>query len=154
MGINNDRLGYLHAVCDSRDSAEHVRNRLRYYVRAEYLCPPQHGAKILRETLLSPTLLQEWRNEFLERVKHLDESRVKFREALEAAIPELNWEHVTNQRGMLCWSGLSKEICMHVIHNFHVYVLPTGRINISGLRPDNIEYVVLSIKQAIEDVGK
>lgn len=60
-------------------------------------------------------------------------------EALIARDPHRNWSHVTRQTGMFSYTGLSPSHCEELIKEHHVYLLASGRINVSGIPANAIE---------------
>ena len=61
-----------------------------------------------------------------------------------------NWEHITNQIGMFCFTGLTPEQVEKMASKHHVYLTKDGRISIAGISSNNVEYLAA----AIHDVTK
>lgn len=61
-----------------------------------------------------------------------------------------NWEHITNQIGMFCFTGISSEQVQKLINEHSVYLTNDGRISISGINTKNVEYLA----KALHDVTK
>ena len=59
-----------------------------------------------------------------------------------------SWQHVLDQFGMFCFTGLSKAQAKHLMGIHHIYLLPNGRINIAGLSSGNIPAVAKAIADA------
>jgi aspartate/tyrosine/aromatic aminotransferase len=49
------------------------------------------------------------------------------------------------QRGMFSFSGLNKEQVEMLRDEYAIYIVGSGRINVAGLTPANIDYVAESI---------
>lgn len=49
--------------------------------------------------------------------------------------------HIESQIGMFSYTGLSREHVEHLRNEFHIYVLPSGRVSICGLNEGNVDYV-------------
>ena len=43
-----------------------------------------------------------------------------------------NWEHITTQIGMFCYTGLNKEQVQTLIRDHHIYMTADGRISMAG----------------------
>ena len=56
-----------------------------------------------------------------------------------------NWEHVTSQIGMFCYSGLSQDQVKSLIEDYHIYLTKDGRISMAGVTSDNVGYLANSI---------
>ena len=67
--------------------------------------------------------------------------RRRLYEALHVRDPHRNWTHVTRQTGMFSYTGLSASQCEKLIGEHHVYLLNSGRINVSGIPADAIEHL-------------
>jgi aspartate/tyrosine/aromatic aminotransferase len=60
------------------------------------------------------------------------------------------WNHITEQKGMFSYTGLSEKVCDMLINNYHIYMSKTGRISISGITTKNVSYLASSIKKSIQ----
>ncbi|GIX92601.1 hypothetical protein CEXT_227431 [Caerostris extrusa] len=73
--------------------------------------------------------------------------------ALRTKLQELgtpgNWDHITRQIGMFCYSGLNEQQVKYLIQEYHIYLPTAGRINICGLNDKNVEYVANAIRDAV-----
>jgi aspartate/tyrosine/aromatic aminotransferase len=49
--------------------------------------------------------------------------------------------HLTRQRGMFCYLGLSREQVVSLRERFSIYVVESGRANVAGLTPENVDRV-------------
>lgn len=54
--------------------------------------------------------------------------REALRESLEKLGSPLNWEHITNQVGMFCFSGITRQQIEQLQREFHIYMTTDGRI--------------------------
>lgn len=74
-----------------------------------YSNPPIHGAHIVREILSSEKLRAEW----LQEVKGMAERIIGVRAQLKANLEKEGstkpWNHITDQIGMFCFTGLNAE---------------------------------------------
>lgn len=66
-------------------------------------------------------------------------SRIKsMRRALYDELKRLNtpgtWEHIINQIGMFSYTGLTKDQVRILLQKYHIYILDSGRISISGCK--------------------
>lgn len=44
---------------------------------------------------------------------------------------------------------ISEQQSLHMISHHHIYMLRSGRINMCGLNPDNVEYVAKAIHDTL-----
>jgi aspartate/tyrosine/aromatic aminotransferase len=54
-----------------------------------------------------------------------------------------------DQRGMFSFSGLTKDQVESLRERYAIYIVGSGRINVAGLTPANIDYVADSIKAVV-----
>jgi aspartate aminotransferase len=81
---------------------------MKVIIRPMYSNPPIHGARIVAEVLGDPKLKQQWTQECKTMADRITEMRKLLRNKLEAGSAK-KWNHVTEQIGMFCYTGLSKE---------------------------------------------
>jgi len=131
------RTGALFVKANRRDAVEAV---LRRAVRTTVSNPPAFGEAIMSDIL--EFHLDEWRGE-LEAMRQSVEGR---RAALIERCPSLSY--LREGRGLFGQLRLSDAQVERLRSEFAIYVPSGGRINISGLRTDDIE----SVASAIETV--
>ena len=76
--------------------------------------------------------------------------RTQLKQELADAGSTKNWDHVTNQIGMFCYSGLSKDQVNTLINEHHIYLTQDGRISMAGVTSKNVQYLA----QCIHEVTK
>jgi len=59
---------------------------------------------------------------------------------LSAAYPQRDFSYITAQKGMFSYLGVTPEQVKELRTRHHVYMTDDSRINIAGLRADNIQY--------------
>ena len=52
-----------------------------------------------------------------------------------------NWDHVTNQIGMFCFTGLNEKQVDQLTNEFHIYLTKNGRISMAGVTSKNVVYL-------------
>jgi aspartate aminotransferase len=77
----------------------------------------------------------------------IKEMRQTLRGELEALQSKLSWNHVTDQIGMFCYTGLKPEQVERLTKEFHVYLTKDGRISIAGINSSNVKYLAQSIHE-------
>lgn len=75
--------------------------------------------------------------------------RTLIRENLEALKTPGTWNHLTDQIGMFAYTGLTEEQCQYLIDRHHIYLLKSGRINVCGISPHNVDHVAKAIYLAV-----
>ena len=52
-----------------------------------------------------------------------------------------DWEHVTSQIGMFCYSGISPEQVDALRSKYSIYLTRDGRISMAGVTTNNVDYL-------------
>lgn len=88
-----------------------------------YSNPPIHGARIVREILSNKELKAEW----LQEVKGIADRIIGVRNQLRANLKKLGstkpWNHITDQVGFFCYSGLTLEQVDTICKSISILIL-------------------------------
>ena len=76
--------------------------------------------------------------------------RTKLKDGLAREGSTLNWQHITDQIGMFCFTGMKPEQVDQIVKKHSVYLTRDGRISIAGISSSNVDYLA----HAIHDVTK
>ncbi|CAH3858113.1 unnamed protein product [Pieris brassicae] len=149
FGLYNERVGNLTVVVNDPKLIPAMKSQLTWVVRGMYSNPPAHGARVVANVLADKKLFDEWRGH----IKMMSSRVMQMRDALRAELIKLgtpgNWDHIVKQIGLFSYTGLTSKQCEHLIQEHHIYLLKSGRINICGLNPSNVEYVARAMHDAI-----
>jgi len=145
FGLYGERAGVLSIVTASPEEAERVNSQLKVIIRPMYSNPPLHGARIVAEILGDPALKQIWLLECQAMAKRIGEMRVLLRQKLEAGNVAHKWNHITDQIGMFCFTGLSQEQVKILREKYHIYCTDDGRFSMAGINKHNIDYLAQSV---------
>lgn len=153
FGLYNERVGNLLLVMQDKTALANSLSQFAVNVRAMYSNPPNHGARVVARVLNDPALFDEW----MDHVKEMSSRIIKMRALLKKHLVVLNtpgsWEHITNQIGMFCYTGLSEAQVAHMIKEHHVYLMKDGRISMSGVTEKNAEHIAKAIHDAVTNVA-
>lgn len=146
FGLYGERVGALSVVCADAKEAEAVTSQLKIIIRPMYSNPPIHGARLVSTILQSPELTQLWAQEVDHMAQRIISMRTKLRSLLEqkhrSALP---WNHITDQIGMFCYTGLKADQVERLTKEHHIYLTKDGRISIAGITDNNVEHLAASI---------
>eukprot|EP01040_Poterioochromonas_malhamensis_P006542 gene6542-7043_t len=145
FGLYGERVGLLSVVTSSKEEAERVNSQLKVIVRPMYSNPPIHGARIVAEVLSDPQLKAQWLLECKGMADRITEMRNLLRTKLEAGNSGRKWNHITEQIGMFCYTGLSKEQVARLQKEYHIYCTEDGRFSMAGINSKNIDYLASSV---------
>ncbi|XP_070616688.1 aspartate aminotransferase, mitochondrial [Erythrolamprus reginae] len=147
MGLYGERVGAFTVVCKDSEEAKRVESQLKILIRPMYSNPPLNGARIASIILNSPDLRKEW----LAEVKGMADRIIGMRTQLVANLKKEgsshNWQHITDQIGMFCFTGLKPEQVERLTKEFSVYMTKDGRISVAGLTSGNVAYLAHAIHQ-------
>jgi aspartate aminotransferase len=78
--------------------------------------------------------------------------RTKLRNHLEQDFgSKKSWNHITDQIGMFCYSGMTPEQVNKIKSDWHVYLTQDGRISMAGISSANVKYLAEAIHNVTKD---
>jgi aspartate/tyrosine/aromatic aminotransferase len=149
FGLYRERTGALHVVTDSKTAADAVLTQLVRIARSIYSMPPDHGAAIVQEILDNNALRDSWTDEVAAMRKRIQGLRRDAVQQLKVACPQRGFGFIEAQRGMFSYLGVTVDQVRELQSRHHVYMTDDSRINIAGLRRENIEYVAQAVAKVI-----
>lgn len=154
MGLYGERAGNAYVITQNTDAANAAFTQLKGIIRPMYSNPPRHGAEIVKRILRDPAQFQAW----LIELRYMSDRIVAMRTLLFDALNKAgakspaasgNWNHVTDQIGMFCYTGLSKAQVLYVREKYAIYLLGSGRISMAGVNTGNVEYLAAAFADAM-----
>jgi aspartate aminotransferase len=149
FGLYRERTGALHVVNETPAAADATFSQLVRIARGIWSMPPDHGAAIVHKILTEATLRTSWRQE-------LDAMRARIRGLREEAVrqlrehcPQRDFGFIATQRGMFSFLGISSAQVRQLRERHHVYMTEDSRMNIAGLRRENLEYFARAVAQVL-----
>ncbi|KAJ2660767.1 aspartate transaminase aat1 [Coemansia sp. RSA 1200] len=145
MGLYGERVGTFSIVGVDAAERDRLLSQIKILVRPLYSNPPINGARIAAEVLNNAPLRTEWLGE----VKQMADRIIGMRTALRSRLEELgsahSWNHITDQIGMFCYTGLKPEQVDRLAKDFHIYLTRDGRVSVAGITTANVNYLAESI---------
>lgn len=149
FGLYSERVGALLVVCSSADSVPKVSSNVKVAVRSNYSNPPRHGGAIVALILGDPQLRQQWLGELAQMRQRIHSVRTQFVEAMKRADSPVDFSFLLSQRGMFSYSGLTPMQVDWLRANKGIYMVGSGRINVAGITPANIDMLSVAIAEAL-----
>jgi aspartate aminotransferase len=149
FGLYRERTGALHVINESTTAADAALSQLVRIARSLYSMPPDHGAAIVQEILATSALRELWIDEVAgmrERIRGLRQEVVRH---LAMACPQRDFGFIAAQKGMFSYLGVNTEQVRELRTNHHIYMTDDSRINIAGLRHDNLGYFAQAVGQVL-----
>ena len=149
FGLYRERVGALHIVSQTTQAADAILTQLVRIARTIYSMPPDHGAAIVQEILANEGLRGAWLDEVGSMRSRIAGLRSDVVARLKKALPERDFSFIERQRGMFSYLGVNTDQVRALRERHHVYMTDDSRINIAGLRADNIGYFADSVAQVL-----
>jgi aspartate aminotransferase len=144
FGLYGQRIGALNVVTSSQKETKVVLSQLNQVIRPMYSNPPLHGARIVSTVFNTPELFDQWKADIKVMTDRMRGVRAKLVEKLKDLGSQHDWSHITTQKGMFAYSGLTKKQVQD-LRELHVYMNFDGRMSISGVNSKNVDYLAESI---------
>ncbi|XP_065754550.1 aspartate aminotransferase, mitochondrial isoform X2 [Phocoena phocoena] len=147
MGLYGERVGAFTVVCKDADEARRVESQLKILIRPMYSNPPLNGARIASTILTSPDLRKQWLQEVKGMADRIISMRTQLVSNLKKEGSSHNWQHIVDQIGMFCFTGLKPEQVERLTKEFSIYMTKDGRISVAGVTSGNVGYLAHAIHQ-------
>ncbi|CAG9823562.1 unnamed protein product [Phaedon cochleariae] len=148
MGLYGERAGAFSIIANDKQEADKVMSQIKILIRPLYSNPPINGARIVAQILSDPNLRNEWLPEVKGMADRIISVRTQLRENLKKEGSSHNWEHITNQIGMFCFTGMKPDQVEKLTKEHSVYLTKDGRISMAGVTSKNVEYLAHAMHQA------
>ncbi len=145
FGLYGERTGCLLVVSNKETTA--LSSCVKPIIRTSYSNPPIHGARVVAMILRDEKLKRVWEDELEEMRTRINKVRSLLGTKLVKKFGRESFGFLEERRGMFSFLGLEEEQVEKMMDSFSVYLTSDGRINLSGLNEENIEYVVQAIEQ-------
>lgn len=149
FGLYDERVGGLTIVCDTAERTEIVFSHTKVVIRRCYSNPPYHGGAIVSTVWNDDALRREWQTELDLVRSRVNNMRTLMVETLKAKGVARDFSFITSQYGMFSFSGLNKEQVDTLREKYAIYIVGSGRINVAGLTPGNMDRVCSAIADVL-----
>lgn len=152
FSLYGERVGSLSVVGVDAASAERVQGQLKATVRRNYSSPPLHGARLVEHVLQSPELAASWNADLAEMRARIKDMRTRLHRALHSHFGERrDFDFLLTQRGMFSYTGITEPQVDRLRDEHGVYLVRSGRMCMSGLSRDNVQYVADAIISVLDE---
>ncbi|XP_042278403.1 putative aspartate aminotransferase, cytoplasmic 2 [Thunnus maccoyii] len=149
FGLYGEAVGHLLCVLKHNSLLLAVQSQADKIVRSLWARPSVGGAHVVATVLGNPAHYVEWQGE----VKRIVERCMLIREVLRERLRLLGspgcWDHLIQQSGLYCCTGLNGQQVEFLMKRRHVYLLPSGCLNMSAINGRNLDYIAESIHLAL-----
>jgi aspartate/tyrosine/aromatic aminotransferase len=149
FGLYRERVGALHVISESAGAAEASLSQLVRLARGMWSMPPDHGAELVRRILVEATLREQWEQEVSRMRTRILGLRRDVVTQLRTYCPQRDFSFIGRQRGMFSYFGITTAQVQALRSAHHIYMTDDSRINIAGLREENLEYFARATAQVL-----
>lgn len=147
MGLYGERVGAFSLVCSSSEEQQKVMSQIKIVVRPTYSNPPLAGARIAATILNNPGLRSSWLKDVKGMADRIISMRSKLRDGLAKEGSSRNWQHITEQIGMFCFTGMNPDQVEKLTKDYSIFLTRDGRISVAGITSGNVEYLAHAMHQ-------
>ncbi|KAM0492221.1 hypothetical protein ACHAP8_010084 [Fusarium lateritium] len=141
FGLYGERIGVLHVVALETKTAAKITPLLTQLSRAEITSCPSYGARIVAEILSNPNLYEQWLRDLVTMSERMKGMRKALYQGLQRREVKGSWDYLLTDIGMFSMTGLARAQVDKLRTDHHVYLLPSGRLSVTGLTSGNVDYV-------------
>jgi len=145
MGLYGERAGAFSLICSTKAEAAATMSQLKILIRPMYSNPPVTGARIAHEILTSAGIRSQW----LVDVKGMADRIISMRSMLRAGLAKegssRDWQHITDQIGMFCFTGMTPAQVERLAKEFSIYLTKDGRVSVAGITSHNVDYLAAAM---------
>ncbi len=149
FGLYRERTGALHVLSATPAAADAAISQLMRIARGLYSMPPDHGAAIVHGILTGERLRASWESELDAMRLRIQQLRAAAVQRLAVTCPGKDFGYIARQRGMFSHLGVDPQAVRELRERHHVYMMDDSRINVAGLRLDNIGYFAEAVGKVV-----
>ncbi len=149
FGLYRERTGALHVLSESTLAGDAVLSQLVRLARGMWSMPPDHGAELVRRILSDAGQRAAWGQELEGMRRRVTTLRHELVQQLRTHCPQRDFGFIERQRGMFSFFGITTPQVRALRGEHHIYMTDDSRINIAGLRRENLEYVARATAQVL-----
>jgi aspartate/tyrosine/aromatic aminotransferase len=149
FGLYRERTGSLHLISSSPAAADAALSQLVRIARGIWSMPPDHGAAIVQAILSESGLRGQWASEVEAMRRRIEELRLSVVQQLRRHCPQRDFGFIAHQRGMFSFFGIDTAQVHALRERHHVYMTDDSRMNIAGLRRENLDYFAQAVAEVL-----
>jgi aspartate aminotransferase len=149
FGLYRERTGSLHLITATPAAAEATLSNLVRIARGIWSMPPDHGAAVVYGILEDAALRAAWVAEVAAMRSRISALRSAVVQQLRQHCPQRDFGFIAGQRGMFSYFGISTAQVRELRSRHHIYMTDDSRMNVAGLRRENLEYFACSVAEVL-----
>jgi aspartate/tyrosine/aromatic aminotransferase len=149
FAIYRDRAGIAITMSKNEKVSKALGGKLKNLAGTNYSMPPDHGAAVVRTILSDIELKTLWLSELDEMRNRVKKNRNDLSLELRNQTNSSRFDFLAEQSGMFSIIGLSKDEILRLKEDKAIYIVDDGRINIAGLRSQDIANFAVALREII-----
>ena len=149
FAIYRDRAGIAITMSKSEKVSKALGGKLKNLAGTNYSMPPDHGAAVVRTILSNTKLKTLWLSELDEMRNRVKKIRNDLSLELRNQTNSSRFDFLAEQSGMFSIIGLPKDEILRLKDEKAIYIVDDGRINIAGLRSQDIASFAVAVREII-----
>jgi aspartate aminotransferase len=149
FGLYRERVGVLHLLSTTPAAGDAAASQLVRSARSMWSMPPDHGGSVVQIILADQALRTQWLDEVTQMRRRIQGLRSEVVQQLRSAYPQRDFSFIERQRGMFSYLGITTAQVRALREHHHVYMTDDSRMNIAGLRRENLAYFAQAVAQVI-----
>ena len=149
FGLYRERTGLLHLISSTTAEASAALSQLVRIARGIWSMPPDHGAALVHVILGDEALRRQWASELEAMRRRIEGLRREVLQQLREHCPQRDFGFITRQKGMFSFFGIDTAQVRALRERHHIYMTDDSRMNIAGLRRENLEYFARGVAQVL-----
>lgn len=139
MNICGNKLGVFSLACETKKEAQSVQSQIEVLTRCVSGVSPRLAAEVGVCLLEDPKLKANWMQELKAKVLLAKQNKQRLVQSLAGF--GCDWSDKTHQNGLFAYTGLHPHQSEALADKFDIYLGPNTRIDLTVLKPSQIEYV-------------
>ncbi len=153
MGLYCERTGAAMVLGKNRVALQPVGGVLERITRSNYSMPPDHGAAIAAAILGDVALRASWRDELEHMRQRIAGNRRRLDDALASLGAPVALQNLSRHKGMFSTLPWDADAMERLRAHHAIYGTQSGRINIAGLAPEQIDRVASALVAVASDMA-
>jgi aspartate aminotransferase len=145
FALYRERVGSFSVVAATPKKADNALTQALDIIRGYYFVPAAHGALVVKTILQDQGLRACWLQELNAVRERIAEVRKLLVQGFQEAGYADQFTHIAQQQGMFSFLGLTSNQVSQLRKDHSIYMADSSRINLSGINPGNINYLVKSV---------
>ena len=151
FAIYRDRAGVAITLSKNEKISKALGGKLKNLAGTNYSMPPDHGAAVVRAILSDTKLKTSWLSELDEMRERVHMIRRDLSLELRNQTNSSRFDFLAEQAGMFSLIGLTKDEILRLKDEKAIYIVDDGRINIAGLRSQDITKFAVAVREIISN---